>query len=141
MTFVTRITSTDTSQPVGFEIWIDNDRVLDLAHVDHATDFAHTMPDVDGDHVLKFVLKNKLPEHTKIDGENNIVADVCVNIEYVKFDDIDVTPIIMSNAEYEHDYNGTQSTTKQRFYGTMGCNGTVSVPFSTPIYLWVIEKI
>jgi hypothetical protein len=42
---------------------------------------------------------------------------------------------------YEHDYNGTGTLTQEKFYGQMGCNGTVSLAFCTPIYMWLLEHM
>ena len=42
---------------------------------------------------------------------------------------------------YRHDYNGTTDPFDDEFYGEMGCNGTVSLKFTTPIYLWLLENL
>jgi len=44
-------------------------------------------------------------------------------------------------ATYTHDFNGTKELTQEKFYGVMGCNGTVSLKFATPIYLWLLENM
>jgi hypothetical protein len=44
-------------------------------------------------------------------------------------------------AKYQHDFNGTGKLTTQNFYGELGCNGTVSLKFSTPIYIWLLENM
>jgi len=44
-------------------------------------------------------------------------------------------------AQYQHDFNGTGNPTIDKFYGEMGCNGTVSLKFTTPIYLWLLENM
>jgi hypothetical protein len=45
-------------------------------------------------------------------------------------------------AEYHHDCNGTaQQVILDKFYREMGCNGTVSLKFTTPVYLWLLENM
>lgn len=95
----------------------------------------------DESHVLEFVLSGKTPEHTKITEQGEITSDVTVRIENIAFDDIDVTQIVSELAEYHHDFNGTQPFIIDHFYGEMGCNGTVRLEFTTPIYLWLLENM
>jgi hypothetical protein len=91
--------------------------------------------------VLEFVLSGKTSEHTRITEQGEIVSDVTVQIKDIAFDDIVIDQIFSELAEYHHDFNGTQSAVIERFYGTMGCNGTVRLQFTTPIYIWLLENM
>jgi hypothetical protein len=42
---------------------------------------------------------------------------------------------------YEHNANGTGPLVQDKFYGEMGCNGTVTLEFSSPTYLWLLEQM
>lgn len=95
----------------------------------------------DQPHVLEFVLSGKTIEHTRITDQGEITSDVTVRIEDIAFDDIVIDQIVSELAEYNHDFNGTQPATVDRFYGEMGCNGTVRLEFTTPIYLWLLENM
>ncbi len=95
----------------------------------------------DESHVMEFMLSGKTPEHTQITEQGDIVSDVTVRIEDIAFDDIVIDQIVYELAEYHHDFNGTQSAVIERFYGEMGCNGTVRLEFTTPIYLWLLENM
>ena len=95
----------------------------------------------DAEHELKFVLKNKLPEHTVIDESGNIVKDAVVEIKNLKFDDIDLGYIFYKQSVYQHNFNGGGPDTEEQFFGTMGCNGTVILKFRTPMYLWMLEHM
>ena len=95
----------------------------------------------DESHVLEFVLSGKTSEHTQITEQGEIVSDVMVQIRDIAFDDIAIDQIFSELAEYHHDFNGTQSVVVERFYGEMGCNGTVRLEFTTPIYLWLLETM
>ena len=127
--------------PLGMEIWLDDHKFFDQDHIDSTHQIKHTISDDDGDHELRFVLKNKLPEHTQVDAEGNIISDSTVSISDIKFDGINCDYLISTLAEYQHDFNGTGPTTTQQFYGELGCNGTVTLKFSTPIYIWLLENM
>jgi hypothetical protein len=133
--------STDFTVPLGLEIWVDQHKFFDQDHIDQTYQVEHEITDDDGDHELRFVLKNKQPEHTTVDLVGNIVSDVTVAVSNIKFDGIDCQYLTTTLAEYQHDFNGTGKSTTQKFYGEMGCNGTVSLKFSTPIYLWLLENM
>ena len=95
----------------------------------------------DRSHVLEFMLSGKTFDHTQITEQGGIVSDVTVQIKDITFDDIVIDQIFSELAEYHHDFNGTQSAVVDRFYGEMGCNGTVRLEFTTPIYLWLLETM
>ena len=97
--------------------------------------------DQPGDHRLKLVLSGKTRRHTQIDDLGQILHDITATIDQVAFDDIPLGHLMVTNAEYTHDRNGTAPETQEKFYGTMGCNGTVTLPFTTPIYLWLLENM
>ena len=133
--------STDFTVLLGLEIWVDQHKFFDQDHIDQTYQVEHEITDDDGDHELRFVLKNKRPEHTTVDLVGNIVSDVTVAVSNIKFDGIDCQYLTTKLAEYQHDSNGTGNLTIDKFYGEMGCNGTVSLKFSTPIYLWLLENM
>jgi hypothetical protein len=95
----------------------------------------------DESHVLEFVLSGKTSDHTQITEQGEIESDVTVQIRDIAFDDIAIDQIFSELAEYHHDFNGTQAALVDRFFGTMGCNGTVRLEFTTPIYLWLLETM
>jgi hypothetical protein len=87
------------------------------------------------------LLKNKQPEHTQLSGLGEILQDSCLIISNLKFDGIELGQIVNDLSVYQHDFNGTQALTTDKFFGTMGCNGTVELKFSTPIYIWLLEHM
>lgn len=135
------ISSTDFAATLGLEVWINDQKLLDLDHVCEPVKFCHDISDDDQDYVIKFKLKNKTAAYTQIDSENCIVKDACVTVTNLQFDGIPLGQVFFDLAVYEHDYNGTGTATQDQFYGQMGCNGTVSMTFSTPIYMWLLEHM
>jgi hypothetical protein len=89
---------------------------------------------------ITFKMSKKLPSHTLLDAQGNIVSDCAVLIESISFDDIDVTDVYCQGAScYQHDTNGQTSMAVDEFYGFMGYNGSVNIDFDLPIYTWFFK--
>lgn len=139
--FSVTIAPSDPAVPLGMEVWLDSDKIFDQDHVSQEETVKHDLSDQAGEHVLRFVLKNKLRKHTQLDADKNIIKDARIRIDDITFEDIDVKQLVIDHAEYQHNFNGHGADTTDQFYGEMGCNGTVTLKFSTPIYLWLLEKM
>ena len=135
------INSTDPLAGLGLTIRLDNQVIFDQDHIDQQINFQHTLNDDDAEHYLEFVMKNKTDADTTVDQQGNIVKDACLTITNVTFDEIQLGQIFIDQAIYTHDFNGTQPKVQDKFYGTMGCNGTVGLKFTTPIYIWLLERM
>ena len=135
------VAPSDTAMPLGCEIWIDDACVFDQDHVNEPVDVEHIFSDADSERTLRIKLKNKLPEHTQIDDQGNIVSDALLSVTEISFDEIDCTQIVQDLAVYRHNLNSTGPEITDRFFGDMGCNGTVELKFTTPVYLWLLENM
>ena len=136
------VNTSDPAAQLGFEAWINDRKFFDTDHVQIHQPIQLEIPDDDDvDHELRFVLKNKMPEHTCIDEAGNIVADARLIISDLTFDEIQLGHLVTEQATYAHDFNGTGQPVQDKFYGEMGCNGTVSLKFTTPVYLWLLEHM
>jgi hypothetical protein len=135
------VSPTNADSALGFEAWIDNTIMFDTNSVQTPTEVLIPIPDDDAEHVLKLILKGKCADHTTVDSDGNILSDSRLTISDLAFDGIALGQIVYDKAVYTHDFNGTGSITSESFFGTMGCNGTVSLNFSTPIYLWLLENM
>ena len=134
----------DTTNPLatlGFELWVDNQKSFDTDHVQSQQKIVVEIADDDGEHELRFVLKNKTFDHTQIDEAGNIVSDARLIVTDLAFDQIQLGHMLTEQAVYIHDFNNTKESTQDKFYSEMGCNGTVILKFSTPIYLWLLEHM
>jgi hypothetical protein len=132
---------TDATAKLGFETWIDDHKFYDTDHVTGSEQIAVDISDDHAQHDLRLILKNKAAEHTKIDETGNIIADARLTITDMAFAEIPLGYLLTEQAIYEHDFNGTAQLVQDKFYGDMGCNGTVSLKFSSPIYLWLLEHM
>jgi hypothetical protein len=139
-----QISSSDTACVLGLEIWLDNQKIFDQVYVQDSISFNHefqTSADSQQDHELCFVMKNKLPEHTKLDNNSNIIKDAVLEITRLAINEIELGNMVTELMTYTHDYNGTGQPVQDRFYSVMGCNGTVSLRFSTPFHIWLLQNM
>jgi len=90
-------------------------------------------------HSITIGMSGKDSKHTTVDKLGNILTDVVVQVERIVIDEIDCTDIFCSGLQcYCHDSNGSQPKFIDEFYGLLGCNGTVTFEFTTPIHLWFL---
>ena len=135
------LNTSDSQAELGFEAWVDDEKFVDINHVQGQQLIKIDMSDTDGEHTLEIILKNKKEMHTKIDADGNIVSDAVLTVSDLAFDEIKLGHMVTKLATYIHNFNGTKELTQEQFYGEMGCNGTVSLEFTTPIYLWLLENM
>ncbi len=135
-----KVGTSDPESALGLEAWIDDHKFFDSNHVRATEQISVEISDHDAEHELKFVLKNKTSDHTKIDENGGIISDARLIITDLSFDEILLAQIFVDKATYTHDFNGTGQETQEKFYGEIGCNGTVSLKFTTPMYLWLLEN-
>jgi len=142
ITITCAVDTTDAAAELGFEAWIDDVRLFNTDHVTGPHQISMEIPDVDDQtHVVKFVMKNKTDAHTQINDAGAIITDARLRVTDVAFDEIQLGHMLVEQAVYNHNFNGTGPATQDEFYGEMGCNGTVSLKFTTPMYLWLLEHM
>ena len=134
--------SSDYNAHLGFDVLLNDNVVFTTEHVTELTTVTiEVNDDVDAEHELKFVLKNKTQDHTKVDEQGNILSDAMLSISNIEFYQVTLGHMFITQSVYHHDMNGSQDLTEFQFYGSMGCNGYVSLKFATPIYLWLLENM
>jgi hypothetical protein len=97
----------------------------------------------EGNHQLTFTLHNKTKYDTVVK-DGVIEKDTLIKITNIELEDIDLTSMLSLNKElfyYEHDNNGTTQLEKHTLYDTLGCNGTATINFTTPFYIWLLENL
>jgi hypothetical protein len=145
--------TTDAECKLGVKVTLDHNVIYDNSHVTTTDQISHEISDQDAEHELTIELYGKLPKYTEIDEAGNIVKDALITVENFLIDDIDISSMLTNYPNnlyqdvpthlisYRHDFNGTQPATINTFHGAMGCNGTVTLKFTTPIYLWLLENM
>jgi hypothetical protein len=136
-----KISSTAPEIPLGLEVWVDDKCITNTNHVNSLVLSECEISDDEGKHDLRIVLKNKQPEHTKLDTDGNIVQDAMLTVELVEFSEININDLFIANSQYTHSFNSDSESVTCRCYGALGCNGTVSLQFATPFYLWLLETM
>lgn len=127
----------------GLKIDIKFDSVLvqSLTLTEQAQHWTWLFDDAAGEHVLEIEMSNKLPNHTVIDVNGQIVTDVLAEIYDVKLSGIDFTSVFYDQSIYTHDSNGWSKPVTTQFFQSLGCNGTVRFAFTTPAWVWLMENV
>lgn len=97
--------------------------------------------DTAGSRQIQIHMTGKLPEHTILDDDGNIIEDLLCEITDVELDGVSMGHMFTQHACYAHNYNNTGDAVAQQFFGSMGCNGTLSLNFTSPVYQWMLEHI
>jgi len=135
------ISPSDPACPLGVEVWIDQDQIFNTEHLANTVRISHAVSEDDAEHELRVVLKHKKSEHTTIDADGSITQDAVITVDQFEFENIDVNQVVQEQAVYHHNFNGSAADVQDKFFGNMGCNGTLSLKFSTPIYIWLLEHM
>ena len=125
-----------------FSLWID-DKVVTQSEVTEEKTVVKFIRDLaDGDHQLKIRLENKTPTDTLVEN-GAITKDMLLNIDDITIDNVSLGNL-MWDSEYLLDhpqvYNNKEITRLDRCIN-LGWNGTYIMKFSTPFYLWLLEKL
>ena len=133
--------STNYTVPLGLRIFFDQQIIYETSGVSHPMEIQHSFADDDGEHELAIELFGKTSEHTKINEQGEILSDAMLTVDGIEIDVIDINYLFQQLAQYTHDFNGTRDLTQEKFFGALGCNGTVKFCFTTPVYLWFLENM
>ena len=143
LSFVVTLSGTFWDRRPQFSIWLDDHAVIqsEIANVaSHPRTFEHALDE--GPHTLKIRLENKTAYDTIVkNGE--VVKDMLLNIDDITIDDISLGNLLWS-AEYildkKHTVNG-QEIDHLDGCVNLGWNGTYVLKFSSPFYIWLLEKL
>ncbi len=129
-----------TNQPLQVQVRFDGNVVLD-EEISRQTPVYFDFNDDDvGEHCLEIELLNKTHNHTVLNSDGKIVNDSSILIENIALDDIPLGYIATQTAIYTHNNNDSSEPVMDPFYSEIGCNGVVQLKFTSPVYLWLLEK-
>jgi hypothetical protein len=129
-----------SSGTMCFEARLDGKIIWQGMVDEQGTDVVHAFPDDEGTHVMELVMSGKTAADTVINEQGEIQSDRVLEICDLVFDDVQLGHVFYEKARYHHDHNSTSDPVDVGFFGTMGCNGRVSLEFSSPVYLWLLEN-
>ncbi len=130
-----------TGSGLCLHFWLDGQRIGSLQLGLEPQQFQHEFRDDASLHEFGIELQGKTHEHTVLDAQGVILHDVVAEIDQMALDGIMLGHAFHHNSRYCHDHNGTTDPVETGFFGTMGCNGRVSMQFSSPVYLWLLENM
>jgi hypothetical protein len=131
------LTAVNTELPVIVVIEFDNVIIFNASSDKLPKIITHTFDDNGGEHLLTIQLKNKTELHMQIDTQGNILSDTLINVEKFTLDHADITDFFnLGHCDYIYD----DSPEVDQFWGTLGRNGVVKFPFSSPAYTWLIKN-
>jgi hypothetical protein len=128
---------------IVLEVYLDQDKIFQSVAQKAIQTIVYDLVDTPANHELKLVMSGKNCTHTILDSENKIISDVFFKINRLEFEELDMKEIFClgRRSRHRHSFNSTQPEFDDEFYGEIGCNGTVFMPFTTPIYLWLSENL
>lgn len=95
--------------------------------------------------VLKIQLVNKLSTDTvESEDKSKILKDLLLNIESIEIDDINLGQLPFNLCEYYPDQPvqfDNQTTTVVKNCMNLGWNGTWTLKWNNPFYIWLLENI
>jgi len=93
-------------------------------------------------HRLRLLLEGKRKQDTDLAQDGQILQDLVVIADNFVLDGIRIDALVREFAVYKHDQNGNLATVQDHpFYNQLGCNGELIFEFTTPAYLWLLERM
>ena len=143
LSFQISLTGTFWDRRPQFSVWLDDHVVIQSEIASSAEQIVSFERRVDeGQHELKIRLENKTVNDTVIEN-SEIVKDMLLNIDDITIDDISLGNLLWT-AEYILDNNQTYNSQEiDHLDGcvNLGWNGTYVLKFTSPFYIWLLEKL
>jgi hypothetical protein len=143
LSFVVTLSAKFWEKRPQFSIWLDDHSIIQSEIPDqaqHPIAFEHTVDE--GPHTLKIRLENKTTADTVVEN-GEVVKDMLLNIDDITIDDISLGNLLWS-AEYKLDqpqeYQG-KTIDHLDSCVNLGWNGTYILNFTSPFYVWLLEKL
>ena len=143
LNFAIALTGTYWGKRPQFSVWLDDHVIIQseiAGQAQQIVNFERTLNE--GPHTLKIRLENKDSSDTQIEN-GEVVKDMLLNIDDITIDDISLGSLRWS-AEYSLDH--PQEYKGQEIDHLDGCvnlgwNGTYILKFTSPFYIWLLEKL
>jgi hypothetical protein len=124
------------------EIYLNKNKIFESTAQQQSQQVLCEIDESPADHTLTLVMSGKNQSHTVVNDKGEITSDIYFTINRLEFEDLDMQEVFCLGKEcYTHSFNSDQPEFLDEFYGIIGCNGTVNINFSTPIYLWLLDYL
>jgi hypothetical protein len=132
------LSSTFWKDPPKAKVHIDDLLLFDSAVLDkEVIDWTGSLKQ--GEHVLSIELYGKDKYQTIVEN-NEIIKDQLLNIDLIKFDEIDIGHLRHSRSSYYPDKNENAAHLLNECVN-LGWNGRWEIIFTVPVYVWLLENI
>ena len=143
LNFSISLSGTYWNKKPQFSVWLDDHVVTQseiASEAEQIVNFERKI--IEGPHTLKIRLENKTTSDT-ITENGEVVKDMLLNIDDITIDDISLGNLLWS-AEYvldhPHLYKG-KTIDHLDSCVNLGWNGTYTLKFTSPFYIWLLEKL
>ena len=117
------------------KVFLDNE-VLFSGEMREPQKLVHTTNMIEGTHEIRVMLMNKNGRRDTILEDGKIVKDMLLTVDSILLDDIDLGFIINTKGNYKTD-EGVEHPNMT----SLGWNGTWTLPFTSPVYMWLLENL
>jgi hypothetical protein len=142
--FSVTVSGTYWNKKPQFSIWLDNNVIIQTEISSEAPQthkFTHTIDE--GEHILRINLANKTDSDTLI-VDGNVDKDMLLNIDDITIDNISLGQLLWSESTFildkPHEYQGKEITQLDNCVN-LGWNGSYTLKFTCPFYIWLLEKL
>lgn len=140
LTFKIGLSGTFWDKGPAFSVWV-NDNKLAAGEINspgiHYVTFSESLRENET-HSLKIRLENKTEKDTIV--INDVIdKDMLLNIESIEIDDIELESVKWSASVFYPDDPETKPVIPECV--NLGWNGTYTLTFESPFYLWLLEKL
>ena len=137
------ISANNDCTDIVIEVYVDQALIFQSTAQQQQQTVTYEISEDPGDHELQLVMSGKNFTHTIVDSNGQITSDIFFTINRLEFEELDMRKLFClgQRSRHRHSFNSTQPEFDDEFYGDIGCNGTVFIPFSTPIYLWLSNNL
>lgn len=145
--------SSSTKHP-QFAILLNDQKFFDtvLTQGPNITEYFEFDAEVEeGNCFLSIEFKNKTILDTVLDKDGNIISDLLLNIDSIEIDEMDLGSLLWTASNYVPNYPekykekiaATGQTLSESVQNcvNLGWNGKWTLPFQSPLYIWVLENI
>jgi hypothetical protein len=140
------------NEPPKFAVLIDNELVENGVVFEKSDDnqekiISFSKELTEGEHILQIRLLDKKNIHTKVNENNEIIADQLLNIKQIEIDEIELDYLFYNLGKYYKQMNDNidfpfyEAEPLPDSYKNLGWNGEWCLTFSVPTYIWFLENL
>ena len=126
------------------KVYLDQELIDDLTLDQELNEINFTKVLSDGDHSIQIEYYDKDNKQTVINELGEIVKDQLIDIKDIIIDGVQLGFLVWSKSYFEPNKNtkGYEDLeSKMTNFATIGYNGTYTLPFQVPTYIWLLENL